>query len=382
MATTNIKIKYFADFPVHTYYDDFELPEARIIDYKYAVPKTSEPFGHVTDGNRAQRNIQIVCHAVYQVEFITGKNLDWYKLQNTNHVLVTPVDEEPFIATNVRVTYSQTDGNMDSYCVIQFEKQLYIKDELSSAFVELMKVGTNSNSIDFDVKNPSFVFNNINVYSSSGTSYIAYFNIPLNDLTDKIQVGDTFYLHTDNNTFDALQDITPDYLSFARCTSKTSDELIFKCSNQPVTPPTPISYDIVNLTIDHISDGRDLPAGETVANKTISFNIYTFIEPIFRHETELVEGLKYEDGREENQVTIERDIAYFKVWLRESEKWKAEYLNYALNNDILINLHNYDNIVPSQTKDIIMMADNPRLIDMFEYDVKVIYNIKKVNINR
>lgn len=378
MATTNIKIKYFADFPVHTYYDDFELPEAKIVDYRYDVPRTTELFGHVADSNRTQRNIQITCYAIYQVELITGKNLDWYKLQNTNHVLVTPVDETPFIASNVSVIYSQTEGNMDSYCTIRFEKQLYIKDELSHDFVNLMKAGTNSNSIEFDVDNPSFVFNDINV-ATGASPFFAEFSVPLTDLTDKMSVGDTFYLHTDNIAFNAEQDVSTDYLSFARVTNKTSTTVDFVCSDSPIIG---LNYDIINLTLDHISDGRDLPSSETVADKTYSFVIYTFIEPIFKHITEVIEGLNYEDGRQENQVTIEKDIAYFKVWLKEADKYLAEYLNYALNSDILLNFHNYDNIIPAQTKDIIEIADNPRLIDMFEYDIKAPYKIKTVNINR
>ena len=204
----------------------------------------------------------------------------------------------------------------------------------------------------------------------------------MNDLSDTILVGDDYYLHTDNETFNELQDIGGYYCGFATCTAKSSTEITFKCSYQPVTPPSVLDIDIANLVLDHISDGRSINPAITIADKEISFTIYTFIEPVFSHETVLNEGNEEPTGIQENQTAIERDIAEFKVWLKEEDKYLAEYLSHAVHYDILIDLKNYDNIIPAQVKDIITPVPNRNLIDLFEYDIKVIYNVKAVNLNR
>jgi hypothetical protein len=377
----NFKIKYLDKYPVATFYESFEYPEAVFDGWHYDIQKTSRKWGHVYDSIKENRTTQYIVYEKYKAELIIGRNIDLFVLQGSNHVLVTPDYGDAFNALDFNIEISDS-PNRDKVATITFKKEVEIRYPLSSDYAESIHSTSNVNKISFDVDNPAYVFNNIVTYTveTGPSSYQAYFKVPLTDLSNTILVDDIYYLHTDNPTFNAQKDNYGDYLDYAKCKSKDSSFVYFECSNDEVSPS--LTYTITNLIIDHSADYRDLPSAITVADKTISLEIYTFIEPYYSHMSELAEGYEAPDATEENQKGKEHDVIEFKIWLLESEKWKAEYLNYALNEDIEIELVNYDNIIPTQTKDIITPVENENFIDLFEYDIKVKYNAKSVNIFR
>jgi len=93
----------------------------------------------------------------------------------------------------------------------------------------------------------------------------------------------------------------------------------------------------------------------------------------------MIEGNKKPQGIQENKTTIEKDIAKLKVWVKTEELYLIEYLNYAIYSDILVDLKNYDNIIPVQVKGISARKVNENLVDCYEYDITIIYNNKVRN---
>jgi hypothetical protein len=350
------------------------------------IQVTSNFYGDVRSSIKRQRLIQSVVFREYELKMVFARNINYPILTYAEYVTTTITrgdGEETFQIFNVAATYNKVPGTLNYILNLTFRKEDNdIINHLSSDNVLNYKTDLTEtvNEIQYDVDNPSYSFNNVNIVATSITgATLAAFKLPLNGLTNTILVGDVYYLHTDDPDFDAEQDVLGGYLDFAECYQKDSDYVYLFCSDDEVNPA--FDYDISNLIIDHEPDHRDLPLGVTVADKIISLVIYTLIEPNFSHVTEGQEGTN-NAGREENQLRIEKDVCNLKAWLTTDEKWKAEYLNYALFSDIVISLKNYDDILPSQTKDIITIAPNDRLIDLFEYDINITYNVKEVDINR
>lgn len=374
----NFKIKYLDNYKVSSYFDELELPEAKLVDYFYEIVKTENKWGHVYLSDIDQRIIQKITYEKYETVLLVGKNIDLYKLQSSNFIKVTPEVGMPFNAVKITVKYDQPTGNRDSYARIIFHRQVEINYQLNSDFAQSLHSSNAVNKIDYSVGNPAYSFNNINI-SRGGSPFFASFKVPFNSLSDTIEVADTYYLHTDNVDFKEATDVGGDPLNFATCSSKDSDYVYFVCSVSPVI--VGFDYDISNLILDH-QKNTDVPSGIIIVDKTISSNIYSFIEPFYDHKTDQIEGFEGQDGNNENEKTKEKDILRFKVFVKPSELWKMEYLNYALFDDILINLVNYSNIIPSQVKGISIRKDNDNLINCYEFNIEVLYNNKVVSIYR
>jgi hypothetical protein len=385
MAYDSFKIKYLFEI-----YPDTDFEEEFVVSQKVEelppssdIQATSTKWGDVRSNIKRNRKTQSTIYRNYEVKIEVSRNIGFPILDYADYTELTTQANETFLIYDVTITQTQVPGGLNYIVLIQFKRE---SDELvyhnSSDNVLSYKTDESAtvNEIQYDVNNPSYSFNNINIVATSITGAdLAAFTLPLTDLTDTIEIGDVYYLHTDDPDFNEEQDVLNGYLDFAECYNKDADYVYLFCSDDEVNPS--FDYTIPNLILDHSPDWRDLPLGVTVADKTISFVIYTFIEPIFSHESNIIQGGQTA-GKEQNQKTIEKDICEFKIWLKESEKYKAEYLNLALFNEILISLKNYDDIIPGQTTGLITLNENVNLIDLFEYDIKVIYNITEVNINR
>ena len=386
MAYDTFKIKYlFEIYPDTDFEQEFvTCQEVVELPPEPQVIATDEDYGHILFTDKSKRHIQSRRFRKYEVKILLSRNIDWYLLDYAAYTTLTTQASETFAIYNVQIEQNKVPGTRQYVINISFYRDdSEIVNHLSSDNVLSYKTDESAsvNEIQYDVDNPAYSFNNVAVYTyDAGGATVAGFKVPLNDLTNTILVNDTYYMHTDDEAFNEEQDVLGEYLNFGKCISKDASFVYFNCSNDEVNPA--FTWTIPNMILDHAPDYRDIPSGETVSDKTISLVIYTFIEPKYGHETETIEGITAPDGVEENQKTIEKDIVTFKVWLKESEKYLAEYLNYALAEDIEISLANYTNILPSQTKDIITIKENSNLIDLFEYDVKIIYNVKAVNINR
>lgn len=375
----NFNIKYLDNYPVITFEENIEYPEAVFAGFFHDIIETEEMWGYVFDSVYDNRTKQDIIYEKYTATIIIGRNIDLYKLQGANYVLVTPEYGTSFNAVKFELDVQEKQDNRDLEAKITFYKESEINYPLSSYFGStFLREPSEINRILFDIDNPPYSFNNVNFYRGA-SPFQGAFKVPFNDLTNTITVGDDYYLHTDNPTFNALTDISGDNINFATCTAKDADYVYFVCSANPVAPGW--DYDVSNVILDHISDGRDLPSGVTISDKTISLVIYTLLEPMFSHESEIKEAGK-DAGKQNDANTIEKDKCYFKVFLKLDEIYLAEYLNYALFDDIEISLVNYTNILPSQSSGIITPVSRNNLIDYFEYDINVYYNIKEVGTQR
>jgi hypothetical protein len=370
----NFKIKYLDSYPVATFYESFEYPEAVFDGYFWDIIKTERKWGHVYDSIKSNRTIQYIVYELYKAEIIIGRNIDLSVLQGSNHVLVTPDYGDPFNALDFNIEFSDT-SSRDKRAVVTFRKQREIRYPLSSDYAESIHSTSNVNVLSFTVEDPSYVFNYVSLVING--SSIVTFTVPNNDYTNTILVGDIFYMHTNNTIFNAATDDSGDYMNFAECTIKTSSLLTFECSNSTyvLLPKTTIN----NMVLDFNPDYRALPSGVVVSGKTLSVDIYTFVEPFFDHITEFEEGLETNAGVEYNKWAREYDRSILKVWLKTSELYKIEFLNYASDTSVVLDLDNYDDIAAVQIKGISQVKQNDELLNIYEFDIEILYNINQIS---
>lgn len=388
MAADKITIKYlFEIYPATDFSEDFVFNQyVQRLPNTAEIIQTDEKHGDIRDGIVRSRKIQTTVFQNYEVKIQTSRQIDWPRLNYAEYTQMTDSDDNVFLIYDVVIDQQKVQGSLTYVINISFKKAEHdIIYHLSSDNVYDYKTDLTEtvNEIQFSVDNAAFSFNNVNVYADATISPgadIPAFKVPVNELTDQISVGDAFYLHTDDEAFNLEKDGIGQYLSACEVYDKDTDYVYFICSDDEVAGT--FDYTIPNLIIDNEPDWRDIPSGITPAGVTVSGIIYTFIEPKFDHTSEDVDGVNAPDGVEEIQKGYERDILTLKAWLRTSDLWKAEYLRYSKNEDVLISLDNYTNIIPSQIKDIIAKKDNNNLIDIYEFDIKVIYNVKSINWNR
>ena len=383
---SNFKIKYLDNFPVYSYYEQIELPEAVQTGYFYDIVKTENKYEHVYDDNFTNRVIQKIVYETFEVKDIVGKNIDLFKLQGANHVYITPEFGEPFFAVDFDVEYQNMEDNRDSLVIIKFKKQIVIDNQLSSDFAQRMHSNLPVNVLTYSVIKPSYVCHNITISCSAGAS--PTLSIPLNDLTNKLiyttgEGADCFYIHSDNTDFNNEVDAVGNHYNSWYCISKTSTTVVFR-SNNGNNSTAGFTHTITNLVLNAEPDiwgDSENPEAPINAN-TITFNLYTFLKPIKNNILKFVEGINTIDGIEENQAVNSKDQLSFKFWLKTEELYKAEYLNYALKKYINIYLTTGEAIKPVQMKDIIIKKENNNLKDLHEFDVTLLYNNKTVNIYR
>ena len=378
---TNFKIKYLDNQPVYDYFDSLELPEAILIDYFYKVVKTERSFGHVYDSNTDNRVIQYIKFEVYEIQTIVGKNIDLQSLEVANHVLVTPDVGSPFIAVNFTVTSEQIENSRDSNVKITFHKEIETNYPLSSDFAESLHPDLPVNEI-INKNLYNCIFETESIYTTGlGTAYTFLLN--KTDIGYGIDNTEVYNLINDNFAVN-----TYFYFEVTGVDMEIKD--IYEC--YIATKATDVISLITNVTTETISDllgvytieFRFRPFWYTSSNvvKLPVYSIYTFINPFYDKIITPIEGIEATDGLQENQKVYSYDVARFKLWLKTSELWKIEYLNYALPSEILLTLSDDTEIIPVQTKDIYKRKENENLIDLHEFDIEILYNNKVVNYYR
>ena len=346
---------------------------------------TERAWSHIFDSVHNKRHIQTTEKDKYEVKFILSRSIDIDRMVIA-YTSLTTTEGETFIIYDVELTEERTNGLEYFYTLTFYKNSDKIINHLSSDNVLSYKSATGTpavNELVYTVNNPSYVFNNINIYFSAAgyPGYRTLFKVPLTDLTDTITAGDDYYLHTDNVAFNAAVDNAGDYFNFATCESKDADYVYFRCSkDEPTTILTP--YTINNLVINHEASYPDIPSGVTVADKEIDLTIYTFINPIISNIRTQVEGISPTDGIDENQYINSKYKASFKVWVTTEELYLIEYLDYALNNNIILNLADGTSIKPVQVKDISKPVEKDELINLHEFDIDILYKNHTINIFR
>lgn len=378
MSNSSFNIKFFSGHPVFAYEDGEKLPSVISKGYDYEVIKTIDKWGHVYDSFNGKRTIQSFMYEKYETYIVAANNLDFFKLQSANHVYIVPEIGAGFYAVNVIVTKEKS-LNRDNLIKLEFWRQISIDNELSSDFAESSYTSSTTNKLTYTVNNPTYSFNNITTYYYEvevGVDTIA-FKVPLNGLTNTIEIDDTYYMHTDNTAFNSLTDGDGDFLNAAKCYNKDSDYVYFYCS---VNEATGI-FTIGEITLDHNQDRRGDSSSEfTIADKIITVNIYTFLNPIYYHEDNEIKGVE-NAARKNNQKIKSNDRMNCKVWLTDAEMWKAEYLKYADHSNVLMNLVDQNNIIPAEMREIIKQNPKRNILGLHEYELNLRYNIKEVGVN-
>jgi hypothetical protein len=396
---TDFKIKYlFELFPDTDFTEEWVLcQDVNELPPDNDIIETPEIWGDVRvslDGSgnpipttKRNRKIQSKSLRKYEVKLVLARDIDWSIVDYAEYTTCTTDTsgvEETFLIYNVDIQQTKVQQSLEYIITITFLRE---EDKIvyHTASDNVLSYKTDEsetvNEIQCKVHRPPMSFN---CHNWSSSTYYEFFIEDDNDnfdLVDSItSLNQYFYLHCANWDF-KQNDIYECYVQ-----AKTTSKITFRTNTAtPAITDLPIN---LNVILDFEPDFQESVNVDTT--NTFSFNIYTFIEPEFKHISEPEEGSETNYSIQENQTTKEYDLAEFKVWLKFSEKWKAEYLSYCLvesddadfSPDVLISLKNYDNILPDQIKDIITPVENRRLIDLFEYDIKVIYNIKEVNLNR
>ena len=364
----------FEIYPDIDFAEEFEAPqEVTYLQTEYESQATSRAFGHIFDSVHAQRPIQTIGKDKYQVKFELSRQIDINRL-NIAYTTLTPTAGDSFVIYDVSVTSEKSVGLMYIYTIEFYKYNSNYINHLSSDNADDYHFEGEPqrlvNKLLYNVKNPAYVQNTTIVYVA-GTPNKFTFEFDINDLTDNIVLNQYFYAHVNDSSFDNETHY------YCQCTTKGATTLTFTFTG---TTATTSDFDDVEIVIDHEAD---MTTTSNVIDKDIDINIYTFINPVLGNILTPIESSISEDGIKENQKVNSKDNAYLKCWLKPSELYKAEYLNYALFNDIKLTLSDgTTEYVPIQVVDIITKVEKDDLIDLYEFDITILYNNKMVNINR
>lgn len=376
------KIKYIPDiFPNFSFEDELvllqEVTELPIIFDSFA---TSQKFGITYDNVRSTRIIQSVKRRAYTVKVLLSRNID-VQLINLAYTTMTTTAGETFVARDIAITHENVSGSRNIIYTINFFRydDTEILNNLASHNVlsYFTETAAAVNVINFEVDNPSLDFSNVTTYKySTFDSYIA-FKVPINSITTNISIGDEFYTHTSNETFDNLKSVGQ-YYNYITCYDKDSDYVYFYFAPE-TNPAGTFIYILRNITLDHEQDWRGASVGATIDDKTFTFNIYTHINPILSSVFNTVSGIQFEDETQENQKIVTKKRAYFKFWLSKDELYLYEMLQYAKASDVTFTLYDGTIYVPVQMGGITTPVENENLIDVYEFDCNLMYTNKQVN---
>ncbi|MDD4515638.1 hypothetical protein [Massilibacteroides sp.] len=376
------KIKYIPDiFGSFLFEDDLVLlQEVTELPAKWESQATSQRFGITYDNVRSTRLIQSIKRRYYSVKVIMARNID-VQILSLAYTTITTTAGENFVARDISVSYEKIEGTLNVVYTIQFYRydDTEIVNHLSSDNVLAYNTETSTevNTLSFQVVNPAFAYSNVTTYdyNDSGTHWVA-FKVALDGINANVAISDAFYVHTDNSTFDALY--THNYPNKLICYNKDSDYVYFYFD---FDKSPPFIYTLNNVLIDFEPDWRGTRTG--ITDLTWTFNIYTFINPIISQQLTPVEGIQLEDGLVENQKINTKNKAYFKIWLTLSELWKIEFLQYAKANVVTFTLSDGTTVyTPMQMGGISSPVENTNLIDLYEFDINLMYSNKTVNVFR
>lgn len=363
------------------------------IGSEYHSEATSQAWSHVFDSIHNKRHIQTTVKDKYEVKFVLARNIDINRMQ-VAYTSLTTTEGETFIIYDVEVTEEKVSGTLEYYYTLTFYKNSdEIINHLSSDNVLSYKTGMSAsvNELQYTVNNPGFVFNNIGVRSryEGVSNYTVYTEYDYDDdsLFNFLEDGEYYYAHTNNPDFDIEEDFNGNKPSIVYITqTEVSGQKHIWIDWFATKKTTQITYILNQVTFNHIPDYRaDEYTNDwdgNVTDKTITNTIYTFINPnIFNIRTPQ-DGITTADGIEENQSINSKYKASFKVWVKTSQLYLIEYLDYALFDDITLTLADGTEYLPVQVKDISKPVENDKLIDLHEFDINILYNNQTTNIFR
>jgi hypothetical protein len=376
------KIKHlFELMPSVDFEDEFVISQEVVsLGFEYETQATGRNYALTYDNYLSKRHIQTLRKEKYSVKFLLSRNIDITRAQ-VGYTTLTTTLGDTFAIRDVSITYEKIPESRNYVYTIQFYKYSdEIINHLSSDNAFAFHSGvSNVNVINYTVDNPVLVFNNITTYKGSAFTSFCEFKLPIDAITTQIEVGDCFYIRTDNTTFDNKKNVGSQYLNKAECVDKDASYVYFDCSSGENVSTTYI-YILNTLILDFVADWRGTRTG--ITDQTFTFNIYTFINPIYSNPWTIEGELTPQKGVTESDQVTSIYKAELKVFLKDSEMYLAEFLNYATFNDITLTLSSGTILRPSQTKDLIKEVERDNLIGLHEYDINLVYNPKNVNLNR
>jgi hypothetical protein len=376
------KIKHlFELMPSVDFEDEFVISQEVVsLGFEYETQATGRNYALTYDNYLSKRHIQTLRKEKYSVKFLLSRNIDITRAQ-VGYTTLTTTLGDTFAIRDVSITYEKIPESRNYVYTIQFYKYSdEIINHLSSDNAFAFHSGvSNVNVINYTVDNPVLVFNNITTYKGSAFTSFCEFKLPIDAITTQIEVGDCFYIRTDNTTFDNKKNVGSQYLNKAECVDKDASYVYFDCSSGENVSTTYI-YILNTLILDFVADWRGTRTG--ITDQTFTFNIYTFINPIYSNPWTIEGELTPQKGVTESDQVTSLYKAELKVFLKDSEMYLAEFLNYATFNDITLTLSSGTVLRPSQTKGLIKEVERDNLIGLHEYDIELVYNPKNVNLNR
>jgi hypothetical protein len=376
------KIKYLMELhPTIDFEDEFVISQEVVsLGFEYETQATGRNYALTYDNYLSKRHIQTLRKEKYSVKFLLSRNIDITRAQ-VGYTTLTTTLGDTFAIRDVSITYEKIPESRNYVYTIQFYKYSdEIINHLSSDNALAFHSGvSNVNVINYTVDNPVLVFNNITTYKGSAFTSFCEFKLPIDAITTQIEVGDCFYIRTDNTTFDNKKNVGSQYLNKAECVDKDTSYVYFDCSAGENVSTTYI-YILNTLILDFVADWRGTRTG--ITDQTFTFNIYTFINPIYSNPWTIEGELTPQKGVSESDQVTSIYKAELKVFLKDSEMYLAEFLNYATFNDITLTLSSGTVLRPSQTKGLIKEVERDNLIGLHEYDIELVYNPKNVNLNR
>jgi hypothetical protein len=376
------KIKFLMELhPTIDFEDEFVISQEVVsLGFEYETQATGRNYALTYDNYLSKRHIQTLRKEKYSVKFLLSRNIDITRAQ-VGYTTLTTTLGDTFAIRDVSITYEKIPESRNYVYTIQFYKYSdEIINHLSSDNALAFHSGvSNVNVINYTVDNPVLVFNNITTYEGSAFTSFCEFKLPIDAITTQIEVGDCFYIRTDNTTFDNKKNVGSQYLNKAECVDKDTSYVYFDCSAGENVSTTYI-YVLNTLILDFVADWRGTRTG--ITDQTFTFNIYTFINPIYSNPWTIEGELTPQKGVTESDQVTSLYKAELKVFLKDSEMYLAEFLNYATFNDITLTLSSGTVLRPSQTKDLIKEVERDNLIGLHEYDINLVYNPKNVNLNR
>lgn len=372
-------IKYmFELFPSIDFEDELvSIQPVMFMGEEYETVATSENWALSYDNVRQKRNIQTLKKYKYSVVFILGRNIDINQCQVAYTTLTTTAGET-FTIRDVEITREKVERSLHYVYTMTFSRyDDEIINHLSSDNVLAFKTALTEdvNELSFTVRKPMFQFSSITTFKGTGYDDFLAFKVPLTTLTDYIEINDCFYLHTDNLTFEDKKNVLGNYLYRCTCYDKDSSYVYFDCSEGENV--SGYVYTLGHVLIDHEPDWRGTSA--YVIDKNYDFVIYTFINPLLSELETQEPGINKEDGISENQKLNYKEKAKLKFWLTPSELYLRKYLQMANAEDTL--LTTYDSVLytPVQMAGITKPVENDKLIDLYEFDLEILYSNLNIN---
>jgi len=336
--------------------------------------KTKEAWGDTRNTYITNRKIQSIIENRYMFEFNSSQSLNYNNIRLGDVVTVFPINEDAFDIYNIDIKEEQIDNTRTWHYTIEFTKanEFNIVNYLSSDNVKKwadLSSGNIVNELSFEIKKPQYIQRVAMVYNTVPAKHNFIFSV--NEITDNINVGDVFSLHSNHVDWSFYSEV-------AECTYKTATELYFKIGTGETLYITDYSYSEIILDIEGAPDTI------TLIYSSIDFSLYTFIQP-----KKVIEISKNDSNEQVSGVQTfgkiqSYDAIRFLIYVKEIENYKVKYLSFAKKENIVFktNINGTDVLYYPVTDGYLTVNRKEELIDLMELDFNLKYNNLIVNGNR